>query len=338
MKNQEEENTAKKAQGIDGNDLPPAVAAVNDDHSRSATVKRQKNYKRQWLFVVVGIAVVLVIASIVYAIVYKAAVKSDDLTTATAAVNSIKAKLVGTPLQTQAVAGMGGKTVEGYAGYTLPVYEVAGKQYETSPSNGKGFGVITTPRISSDNYKDLQTYLTKNHFSVVNTQAGKGIAAFLSQGHNVNVAAYTVYDSTDVRCVTWRLDITNIQADSNVTSVGCADKSDYQKMADVVQPYFEAYGINDKISNEVYGAPVVADGSDGYKNAVLYQEVVYKDSSAGTDTIKVYYYKPVNGDWTYFHLNRGSEIVNCSTFTDVYKKAFAGSTCYDTVKQIQSKV
>jgi len=324
-----------------------ASESVPDDSTivSSKLVTNKGSKRRVWIAVGALMIILLIAAVVAYYLLSQHAAKNKEATqptkfaSTTNIINDIDVKLDGTILHATNVEGLGGKTEEGYAAFSFPVYEVPGKNYLTTPTTGEGQGVLSDEQTATENYTALRAFFAEHHFTALDTNDGNGIPAFLSGDNDVKLASYGVYESDDKRCVIWRMDVSKVLPGNNVTSVGCANKSDYKKMADDLQPFATAYGKDKTISKLVFGPSSTSEGTDGYVNASVYQEVRYSDKTyKDIEGARGFYYKaPATDQWKVFSMSRG--LLACADFADdVAKKAFHGLDCYDVDGKKESTV
>lgn len=251
---------------------------------------------------------------------------------------------LGGQVRVATINGTVGLDKDGYAVYKLPSYKLATQEFSTMPLGGKGIAYTGDPSQSEVNYTKLVQFFTVNNFR--KTISADGGNAHISEKTVVPFVSYAVYESKEMLCAIWRADISQISTGTQLVSIGCAEKASYEKAATSVVPFYKAYikagGKHDK--NLVFGLPDIANGSDTYKRATLYQEDGH--GSTGVDIVSaafigLYYQTPNSSDWTYFGEKNAKtgELTQCSAYdTAALKKAFKGFECYDKASQKNSVV
>ncbi|MDQ5982742.1 MAG: hypothetical protein QG549_739, partial [Patescibacteria group bacterium] len=139
---------------------------------------------------------------------------------------------------------------------------------------------------------------------------------------------YATYESKNMLCMIWHADATSTEIGNHVSSIGCAEKSDYEKAAKELDPFFVAYktGYSKSTKDLTLGFPYVEDGASGYKHAVLF--VQDPTLLEGQQSEGLFYKSANDKDWRFFINARG--VLNCIDYnTDVLKKAFTNLPCYD---------
>lgn len=293
-------------------------------------------YKKRLLYVVLVATIVAVVATVYvlsFALSQANKKSTDDLAASTyfksptLLVDSAKTAAGGQVLQTAISNGLGGKTLDGYGTYGVPAYRVSNRDYVNLPTQSHGIGYKGSAETEAANYKAFISFFQKNKFKLVSS--GQDKAGPLSYGDNlVNYINYATYESKNMLCMIWHADATGTEIASHVSSIGCADKADYEKAAKELDPFFAAYivGVGKSSKDLTLGFPYVEDGASGYKHAVLFvQDPTLLD---GKQSEGLFYRAASDKDWRFFINARG--VLNCTDYsTDVLKKAFTNLPCYE---------
>lgn len=293
-------------------------------------------YKKRLFYVPLAVAAIAIVGTVYFMgmmLPQTSKEPSDELSLSTyfksptLLVDSAKTTAGGQVLQTAISNGLGGKTLDGYGTYGVPAYRVSNRDYVNLPTQSHGIGYKGDAETEAANYKTFVSFFQKNKFKLVSS--GKGTAGPLSYGDNlVNYMDYATYESKNMLCMIWHADATGTELASHVSSIGCADKADYEKAAKELDPYFAAYivGVGKSSKDLTLGFPYVEDGASGYKHAVLFvQDPTLLD---GKQSEGLFYRAASDKDWRFFINARG--VLNCTDYnTDVLKKAFTNLPCYE---------
>lgn len=309
-----------------------------------------KKSSKKRLVVLVAVVVVLVIAAALTAILFLNKKTTKTTTNAPIAathfaspdilVTQAKTSLSGAIVPTPTMNGLGGTTADGFSTYSYPAYQVEGKSFKNLPESGTGAGYSGELSIAEANYKELVKFFEANHFKASNTS--KDTTGPISSSNDVTFHSYAEYSSDNLLCAIWNADASQTPLKTYIASIGCASKDSYQKAANSLQPFYDGYTKqNATHKNLVFGDPVAAEGQDGYKNAVLYQE-----DPAEIDTSEdrayfngLYYQAPGSSEWKFFTGVGTGSLLNCTEFnTDILKKAFHNLNCYNTTAKATAKV
>jgi hypothetical protein len=247
-------------------------------------------------------------------------------------VATIKGGAEGTNIAPITRSGVGGTDANGYIIYSLPARSVLGKKFQTQPAEAVGEAYLGTSVVASNNYQKFVSFFNENHFKM--TQSFDDSDGYISDSLNdyVPFPQYAVYESDDIVCSIAHVDASGTKLANHLSSIGCADKNSYKTTADAAVPFFNAYvKANAKAvpSDLVFGAPTEGVGTDGYKNAFLYQEDprVATDEDART-FFKGYYYQPAgSSEWVYATSAIGTPDCDAFHTTDILKKAFNSVAC-----------
>jgi len=293
-------------------------------------------YKKRLLYVLLVATVVAVVVTVyVLNLALSQANKksTDDLSASTyfkspaLLVDSAKTAATGQVLQTVISNGLGGKTLDGYGTYGVPAYRVGDRDYVNLPTQSHGTGYKGDADAETANYNAFVNFFKKNKFKLVSS--GQDKAGPLSYSDNlVNYIDYATYESKNMLCMIWHADATSTEIGNHVSSIGCAEKSDYEKAAKELDPFFVAYktGYSKSTKDLTLGFPYVEDGASGYKHAVLF--VQDPTLLEGQQSEGLFYKSANDKDWRFFINARG--VLNCTDYnTDVLKKAFTNLPCYD---------
>jgi len=233
--------------------------------------------------------------------------------TAESLVEEISAHLKGTPVEIAKSDGTRGDTATGQTVYQTAYYQAPDMQFKTTPL--KSFGVSTrgTQEAITADYATITTFLTDHKFTSVSGETG--------------VASGT-YTSEKIVCFIDNPALSDVKTD--VVGLGCADVSSYEAAATALEPFYSAYTASvDAKTHPVslqMSAPVISDGSAGYKNA-----------SVGMNNFVGLFYQEPSKDWVFF-MSVQNEL-SCDKFnTDVLKKSFAGQKCFDLTTNKDSVV
>lgn len=328
-------------------DDTPVEPAVENNESQVVPVKKSSKKK---LTIALVVFVLLVIAAVIAFIVFNSySNKKSDTTKPVAAthfaspevlVTQAKATLDGAIVPAETMNGLGGTTASGFSTYSYPAYQVEGKAFKNLPESGTGAGYSGELSTAETNYKELVKFFETNHFTLSNES--KDATGPISGSNEVTFNSYAEYSSDDILCAIWNADASQTPLKTYIASIGCANKDSYKKAANSLQPFYDGYTKqNATRKNLVFGDPVAAEGQDGYKNAVLYQEdpaeVDTSDDRAYFNGL--YYQAPGSSEWKFFTGVGTGSLVNCTEFnSDVLKKAFHNLSCYDTAAKTTAKV
>jgi len=240
------------------------------------------------------------------------------------------AGIQGDPIQSVSMNGLGGMTADGFFAYSLPAYRADGAAFKTQPVEGLGLSYKGDSITATADYKKFSQFFTTNHFN--HTLSQDGDSGYISMDDTVIFDAYDIYESGDTICSVWHADASPTKLATHVASIGCAKKDSYKKAADALKPFFTAYtkaGNTGNADDLIFGDPTSGNGTDGYRNAAVFQVDAAKTSDEGRNFFSGLYYQAPNSDaWTYVASANGTP--DCSVFaTDVLKKAFFGTRCYD---------
>lgn len=271
---------------------------------------------------------------------------------ATELINQATTQLAGQQVDIVTMTGIGGTSSNHYSAYQLPAYQVADKKFHVYPAEGTGKAYVGDSLTEQANYTALTTFFSTNKF-VQETPTGTPTTAATMTG----TTGSATYESRDMLCFVQLTNNPDQSAAANgqtyIASIGCADKSSYQKAADSLQPFYDA-GVKAKtlVGSLVLGELKTDKGSDGYQYATIYQPALdtiptttskATTASAPADVvvhypIGYYYQTPNSTTWTVFVNPEKDAAPTCADFnTDTLRKAFHGLSCLDA-SQKQSTV
>lgn len=233
-------------------------------------------------------------------------------------VAAVKKQLKGTAVSGTKSDSYGATDAKGYSLYQLASYTIGKNDYATQPVKGFGVGMSSDDKSLQSNYDAAVNYLTSQHFvkkSGQNAQAGPVIES-------------AVYATNTVVCATSKQSYATIETLTpvpyeNLTSIGCADMTEYEKAAETIKPFAAAVEKADTSTGDMplsqYDAEAtIHDGTDGYKNAAVKVD-------AGT----ALFYQEPGKDWVRW-MFAGSSTTACTEFsTTILKKSFANEDCLD---------
>lgn len=231
---------------------------------------------------------------------------------------------------------MVGLDENGYAVYKLPAYQVAGKNFSNYPEEGYGIAYTGDSSQSDVNFNKLVDFFRKNNFE--STSIEEGGSTNLTDSTKFPLISSVSFKSDDIFCMVWRADISEITAGTQLVSIGCANKTSYEKAAESIVPFYDAYTKSKGKNSEtlVLGVPYIFDGTNNHQRATLYQEST-SDNASTTSFMGIYYRTSDKDNWTYFTKEsaEGKLTVQCSSYnTSALKMAFSGFDCYnDQTKQ-----
>lgn len=222
-------------------------------------------------------------------------------------------QLTGKVAKTVTYNGRGGVDADGVATYTLIPYQTDGRKFKNYPTISSGEGYVTNTQAAADsNYTTLQKFFTTHKFTHISDK---------------KLSSHADYESQNILCSITRVDAIATSLQGKVTSIGCANKADYRKGAELLQPLYDAYATAHKTdANIVFGATIAAgSGAGGYENAI----VSLQDTTANTsDMWQFYYKKSKDTAWTAFSNSKETWLACAKYATATLKQAFKGVTCF----------
>jgi hypothetical protein len=214
--------------------------------------------------------------------------------------------------------------------YKLPPYNVSGKPFKILTDKGDGVAYTGDKRQSEENYAKLVFFFTANNFR--KSEVLSGGSAHISETAKVPFLSYSIFESPEAVCSIWNADISSLQPETFLVSVGCAGVSDYMSTANEVEPFYNAYlnAVDAQENTLVFGVPTISSGKNGYKRATLYQAQSGFDNE-GIAVIGQYYAAPGSKNWKYFSEVSldSNESLSCTSYnTNELVEAFYGFDCF----------
>ncbi len=198
--------------------------------------------------------------------------------------------------------------------------------YTTTGRSGKTEHYVYVTGTAERADRDLTTMkqaLLDNDFVAADTETYDYAKRFSEPAMESGV----VYQSDKVVCLLNRVPpINDTTAPApDATWLSCADKSDYEKSAKTIQPFYQALKAAGQSGGQlVVTVPSIKDSqTEGYKLAEGALSG-YGDMSGAA----ALYYQAPDGVWRFFRAGQDSPA--CTDYnSDELKKAFVGEPCYD---------
>lgn len=312
---------------------PPVV---RPDAPIAGVTPVQDGHRKKRLYVVLGMILLLVV--VIVALIVKNAFfvtnnqemtgESVTITSSDRAVDNVMNTTDGKAvIYVKQTAATGAQTSDGSIIYDFAPYQPDGFEYKTLPASGKGVGFALSAESATSQYTKMNDALRASGLSQKSTDTADA-GGILSQKDSTLVS-YVVYTSKDTVCSLAHIDASRTVVRQHIVSVGCAEKAAYAEAAQAVAPLYAARNDTQKSSEpQTFALLANEAGAEGYRRAAVFQT----KSSTSSERIVSFYYSDAKAQkWTYLTALGSDGMTPCSLYVgDAIKKAFKGTSCYDS--------